>query len=76
MKLQNLKQSVTKILIIDTMSNFAHLWMSQYSDSINIVWSTIWVRVVSEIWNHRNFIIFKRDVTDVSEVFAIVQVKV
>jgi len=61
---------------IDPKFNFAHFWMSQSLDSINIVWSTIWVGVVSEIWNHWNLIIFKRGVADVSEVFAMVQVKV
>ena len=40
------------------------------------VWNTIWIGVVSEIWSHRNTIIFKRGVADVSEVFALVQVKV
>jgi len=50
--------------------------MSQSSGLVKIVWSTIWVGVVSKIWNHRNLIIFKRGVTDVSEMFAMVQVKV
>jgi len=61
---------------IDPMSNFVQFRMSQSSDSVNDVWGTIWVGVVSEIWNHMNFIIFKRGVTYVSEVFAMVQVKV
>ena len=61
---------------IDPMSNFAQFKMSQSLDSVNVVWSTIWVGVVSEIWNHKNFIIFKRGVTDVSEMFAMVQVNV
>ena len=38
--------------------------------------STIWVGVVSELWNHRNFVVFNRDVADASEVFTLVQVKV
>jgi len=50
--------------------------MSMSSDSVNDVWSTIWVGVVTEIWNHRNFIIFNRGVADASEVFALVQVNV
>jgi len=50
--------------------------MSQASVSVNEVWSTIWIGIVSEIWKHRNSVIFNRGVTDVSEVFASVQVKV
>ena len=67
---------VSLVSHIDPKSNFAHLWMSQSSELINIVWSTIWVGVVSEFWNHMNLIIFKRGVTDVLKVFAMVQVKV
>jgi len=49
--------------------------MSQSSDLVKVMWSTIWIWVVSEIWNHRNFIVFKTGVTNVSAVFAIMQVK-
>jgi len=41
-----------------------------------LVQCTIWVDIVSEIWNHRNSVIFNSGVTNVSEVFASVQVKV
>jgi len=34
---------------IDPMSNFAQFKMSQSSDSVSDVWSTIWVGVVNEI---------------------------
>ncbi|XP_068471708.1 uncharacterized protein [Phaseolus vulgaris] len=49
--------------------------MSQASVSVNEVWGTIWVGIVSEIWKHRNSVIFNRGVADVSEVFVSVQVK-
>ena len=42
---------------------------------INAVWMTIWIVVVSEIWSLRNKIIFKEGVVDVSEVFALIQLK-
>jgi len=61
---------------IDPKSNFDQFRMNMSSKSVNDVWSTIWVGVVTEIWNHRNFIIFNRGVVDASEVFALVQVKV
>jgi len=50
--------------------------MSQASVSVDDVWGTIWVGIVSEIWNLRNLVIFNSGVADVSEVFASVQVKV
>jgi len=43
---------------------------------INDFLGAIWVGVVSEILKHRNNVIFNRGKTDVSEVFALVQVKV
>jgi len=58
--------------------------MSLASVSVNDVWgsiwvgivSKIWVGIVSKIWNIRNSIIFNSGVADVFEVFASVQVKV
>ncbi|XP_068466703.1 uncharacterized protein [Phaseolus vulgaris] len=59
----------------DPLTNFSQFRMSQASESVNDVWSAIWVGIVSEIWKHRNSIIFNRGVIDVSEVFASMQVK-
>jgi len=56
--------------------NFDQFRMSPASETVNIVWNTIWVGVVSEIWYHKNNIIFKRGVADAFEVFSLVQVKV
>jgi len=61
---------------IEPKSNFDQFRMSHASKTINNVWNTIWVGVVSEIWKHRNNIIFKRGVGDAFEVFSLVQVKV
>ena len=60
----------------DPKSNLEQFKMSQASVSINDVWGSIWVGIVSEIWNIRNSVIFNSGVADVSEVFASVQVKV
>ena len=56
--------------------NFDHFMLSCASETVNNVWTTIWVGVVSELWKHRNNIIFNRGVGDASEVFSLVQVKV
>jgi len=50
--------------------------MSHASNSVNDVWRTIWVDIVSEIWKHRISVIFNKGVADVSEVFPSAQVKV
>ena len=44
----------------DPISIFVQFRMSQSSKLINDVWSSIWVGVVGEIWNHMNFIAFNR----------------
>jgi len=36
----------------------------------------MWVGVVGEIWNHRNFIVFNRGVADALEVCALMQANV
>ena len=46
------------------------------SASINEVWNTIWVRVVGEIWIHKNSIIFNRGVADASEVCTLMQANI
>ena len=67
---------VSFVFHIDPKSNFHQFRLSRSSDSVNVVWSIIWVGVVSELWKHRNFIIFKRGMADASEVFDLMQVKV
>jgi len=52
------------------MQNFIQFRLSQASVSVNDVWGAIWVGIVSEIWKHRNSIVFKGGVADVLEVFA------
>ena len=61
---------------IEPKSNFDQFRLSCASEIVNNVWNTIWVGVVSEIWKHKNNIIFKGGVGDAFEVFSLVQVKV
>jgi len=58
------------------MQNFIQFRLSQASVSVNDVWGAIWVGIVSEIWKHRNSVVFNGGVTDVLEVFALTQVNV
>jgi len=38
-------------------------------------WGGIWVGIVSEIWNHRNRVVFENGRVDLVEVFTVVQRK-
>jgi len=58
------------------MQKFIQFRLSQASVSVNDVCGAIWVGIVSEIWKHRNSIVFNGGVADVLEVFASAQVKV
>jgi len=58
----------------DPKTNFFQFRRCQASTSEDVVWGTIWVGVVSEIWKHRNSVIFNRGVADAVEVFALVPI--
>ena len=60
----------------DPVSNFIHFGMCNASSQVIEFWGAIWIGVVSEIWNHKNNVIFNRGKADVSKVLVMVQVKV
>jgi len=43
---------------------------------VNFILGSVWISVVSEIWWHRNKVIFKGGVVDHSEIFTLTQLKV
>ena len=55
--------------------NFSQFRLSNASDSVNEVWSVVWIVVVNEVWKHRNKVIFNGGVVDVLKAFALVQLK-
>ena len=61
---------------IDPVSNFSQFELCNASGLVNEFWGVIWVGVVSEIWKHMNNVILNKGKADVSEVIAMVQVKV
>jgi len=67
---------VTSMIHIDPVSNFSQFKMCNASCLVNEFWEAIWVGVVSEIWKHRNNVIFNKGKADMSKVFTMVQVKV
>ena len=60
----------------DPRQTFFQFRRCQASTSEEVVWGTIWVGVVSEIWKHWNSVIFNRGVADAVKVFVLAQVNV
>jgi len=58
--------------------HFLQFKLSNAPESVNLGVGYIWIAVVSEIWSHRNKIIFKGGVLDSYsfEVFSLAQLKV
>jgi len=50
--------------------------VSNAPESVHLGMRNIWIVVVSEIWSHRNKIIFKGGVFYSSEIFSLAQLKV
>jgi len=60
----------------DSSYHFLKFKLGRASESVNDVWGALWIAVVSEIWKHKNKLIFKGGVIDVLEIFTLVQLKV
>jgi len=43
--------------------------------SVNVAWKGMWVAIVTELWNHRNKVVFNRGVVDPMEIFTLGQLK-
>jgi len=39
--------------------HFQSFFVSCQRESVNRVWKGMWVAIISEIWNHRNKVVFK-----------------
>ena len=59
----------------DPLLNFSQFRLCNASASANEMWGVIWTAVVSELWKHRNNVIFNGGVVDGLEVVVLVQVK-
>jgi len=57
-------------------SHFLQFRLRNVPESVNLGLESIWIVVVSEIWSHRNKILFKDGVLDYSEIFSLAQLKV
>jgi len=64
------------ITLVDPVSHFLQFNLLNASAQVNVVWSSIWIAVVNEIWKHKNKHIFQGEVIDHSEMFTLAQLKV
>jgi len=61
---------------VDPVSHFLHFNFLNAPVQVNVVWGSVWIGVVSEIWKHNNKHIFQGGVIDHLEVFTLAQLKV
>jgi len=55
----------------DIIIHFQSFHLMGHSNRVNSVWKGLWVAIVSEIWNHRNKVVFRGRVVDVKENFSL-----
>jgi len=58
-----------------TLVNFQSFCLLSQRHGVNRAWKGKWVTIVSEIWNHRNKVVFKGGLVDVEEIFSLAQLK-
>jgi len=57
----------------DITSHFQSFHLLGHNNRVNTLWKGMWVTIVSEIWNHRNKVVFSSGVVDVEEIFSLVK---
>jgi len=60
---------------LNIMDHFQSFYFSSISKITNSVWRGMWLAIVSEIWRHRNKIVFNNWVVDGVEIFTLTQLK-
>jgi len=60
---------------VDPGSHYLHFNLINALFRVNVVWISVWIAIVSEIWKHRNKHIFQGGVIDLSEVFTLAQLR-
>ena len=61
---------------VDPVSHFLHFNLLNAHVQVNVVWSCVWIVVISEIWKHKNKHIFQCRAIDLSEVLTLAQLNV
>ena len=60
----------------DSISYFLHFKLCNVPTFLNVVWESVWIAVIGEIWRHRNKHFFKRGMVDHFKIFFLIQLKV
>jgi len=55
--------------------NFLSFHLMGLMNCVNRVWKGMWVVIATEIWNHRNKVVFRGGVVDEVKVFYLAQLK-
>ena len=55
--------------------NFQSFYLLDHKQSVNKAWKGVWVAIVSEVWSHRNKVVFKGGVVDADEIFSLALLK-
>jgi len=50
--------------------HFQSYHLTDHRNSVNRAWKGVWVAIVTEIWNHRNKVVFKGGIVDEEEFFV------
>jgi len=58
-----------------TLVNFQSFYLLSQRNGVNRVWKGMWVVIVSEIWNHKNKVVFKDGLMDAKKIFSLAQLK-
>jgi len=58
-----------------TLVNFQSFYLLDQKQSASRVWKGLWIVIVSEVWSHRNKVVFKGGVVDADEIFSLAQLK-
>jgi len=67
---------VSSVDHLDPGSHLIHFKLFDALTSVNLILGSIWIAMVSEIWRHKNYCIFKGGVVDHFEIFSSTWLKV
>jgi len=67
---------ITTIVHFHAFSHFLQFRLCNAPESVNLGLDNIWIAMVSEIWRHKNKIVFNEGILDFSEIFSLAQLKV
>jgi len=55
--------------------HFQSFGLVSWRQCVNLAWKEMWVAIVTELWNHRNKVIFNRELVYATEIFTLAQLK-